>query len=376
MSKPRGILVLPQTYPPDVGGVETHLADLTEAFQRHPEWTVWIAAFKPIVTDVPSYRRTERQGNVSIRRFWWIGGNLFRKLEPYPPLMALYIIPYFAFRLFFFMLPRLRKIDVIHVHGINMAMIGLCFARLFRKRIVFQSHALYSFQAGSLFTRVVARLLRRMDAVATLCHASRDEIVALGVPSDRVSVYRYWIDLQRFCPPTPPAERTLATILFVGRLIGIKGEGIVVELARRFPRLRFKVIGTGPNQPVVEAAAKECPNLTFVGMVPNSQLQEHYRAADLLLVPSQYPEGFGRVIAEALACWTPVVASNVGGIPDAMDATVGILCDTSADAFAQALQRLLDSPGHYARLRANARPYAERQFSDANAGAIFAMLMD
>jgi glycosyltransferase involved in cell wall biosynthesis len=374
--RPLGVLVLSQTYPPDVGGVETHLADLTEAFKcQHPDWRVWIATYKPIVTEVSHYLPKEQQGNVTIRRFWWLGGNLFRKLEKAPVLMVLYIVPYFMLRLFFFMVFRMRQVDVIHVHGINMAVVGLVFAKLFNKRVVFQSHALYSFAPGSLFAKVTAFLLRRMNAVLTLCHASKDEFVNLGVPAEQITVYRYWIDLERFNvvdrAGQPASQPPVFTVFFVGRLIGIKGEDVVIELAQRFPNIHFKIAGGGPNEQTVLDAAKSLKNIEYVGLVPNSQLHTYYQAADVVLVPSQYPEGFGRVICEALACGTPVLASNIGGIPDAMDNTVGVLCDLTVDSFASALQRMLTDKEWYTTLKTHTRPYAERQFSSANAEMIF-----
>ncbi len=391
-NNPLGVLVLSQTYPPDVGGVETHLEDLTEAFKlQHPDWRVWIATYKPIVTEVKSYRPREQHGNLTIRRFWWIGGNLFRKLEKAPALMVLYIVPYFMVRLFFYMALNMRKVEVIHVHGINMAMVGLIFGKLFRKRLVFQSHALYSFVPGSAFAKVTAFLLKRMDVVLTLCHASKDEFVKLGIPAEKIHVYRYWIDLQRFnladsksSQASQPHHSNIPifqhsnegipptfTAFFVGRLMGIKGEDVVIELARRFPNIRFKIAGGGPNQQRVADAAQRLDNLEYVGLVPNSQLHAYYQAADVVLVPSQYPEGFGRVICESLACGTPVLASNIGGIPDAMDNTVGVLCELSLESFAAALQRMITDQAWYQTLKNNTRPYAERQFSSANAEMIF-----
>lgn len=80
-----------------------------------------------------------------------------------------------------------------------------------------------------------------------------------------------------------------------------------------------------------------------------------YQAADLTIVPSQYTEGFGRVICESLACGTPVVASKIGGIPDAMDETVGILSSIDVDSFAKALQRISEDRALYERCRLRIR---------------------
>lgn len=366
----KGVLILPQTYPPDMGGVETHLADLTQVLAYKPGWRTWIVAYKPIVTRVDHYLPREVRGAVTIRRFWWIGGNLFRVLEPYPALMALYIIPYFFVRLFIYMLPKMHKVDVIHVHGINMTVVGLLMGALFRKRVVFQSHALYIFKPGSLFARVVAFLLNHVDAKLALCEASKKELVEIGVDAKTIAVYRYWIDLARFTPIERPAN-TRFSAFFIGRLIGIKGEDIVIELARRFPQVDFTIAGGGPNQRMVEAAAQELPNLRFLGLVPNDQTRDHYRAADVVLVPSQYAEGFGRVICEALACGTPVIATRAGGIPDAMDETVGVLCTMTFESYAAALARMINEPTWYASLKNATRAYAERQFSARNAEMIF-----
>ena len=390
-----GVLVLPQTYPPDVGGVETHLADLTAIMERRDDFRTWILCYKPIVTKVTGYLPREQRGAVSIRRYWWFGGNLFRRLEPWPALLFLYITPYFLLRACGFMLANGRQIDVIHAHGFNMGFVAMVLAALFRKRVVFQSHALYSFREGALFTRVAAFVLRRMDRILALCGASREELMLLGIASDKITVYRYWIDLERFTdagrdasrarlgwvsnhqPPIPNQQSAINNqqsagfmAFFVGRLIGIKGEGIVIGLAERFRTITFIVAGDGPNRPVVEAAAGRLGNLRYLGLIPNTELPDYYRSADVVLVPSQYPEGFGRVICEALACGTPVIASHVGGIPDAMDETVGRLCPPTPEAFASALQQLrIMVPGSEA-MRVRARAFACERFGVRNAAAL------
>jgi glycosyltransferase involved in cell wall biosynthesis len=362
--------MLPQTCPPDVGGVETHVLDLIAALKDHPDYRTWIVAYKPIVTNIKSYLPIEVQGNVTIRRFWWLGGNLFRKLEFSPPLVFLYIVPYFMLRLFFYMLPRAKQIDVIHAHGINMAVVGLVFAKLFRKRVVFQSHALYSFKQGSLFAKVAAYVLKRMDAVIALCEKSRQEMIGLGVDPKRTSLYWHWVDLKRFSP-VGKKDQPNFTAFFAGRLMKIKGENVVIELAQRFPLVHFIIAGCGPNEQAVREAASKMKNLEFLGLIDNSKINEYYRDADVVLLPSQYPEGVPRVICEAIACGTPMLASDMGGISHALDNTVGVLCDTSVESFALALQRMLTDKEWYQTLKNNTRPYAERRFSIANAEMIF-----
>lgn len=349
--------------------METHLTDLVREMKKRAELQVYVCSYKPIVTDVREYLPRETDGNVEIRRWWWFGGNLFRKLEPWPLLLFLYVTPYFLLRAFLFMLSHARRVDVIHVHGLNMAFVGWLLGTIFGKRVLMQTHALYSFNPASLFGKVVRFTLSRMSKILTLSTPSKQEVVALGVPGALVGDYRYWIDLDKFTPVKKTQEGF--TVLFVGRLIDIKGASVVCALAERFPEVKFVIAGDGPDRPRVEEAARRLPNLRYAGLVNNSDLPSHYRAADVTLVPSQYPEGFGRVIAESLACGTPVIASNIGGIPDAMDESVGILSALDVDSFAAALRRMTGDEVFYGRCRQNARAFAERRFSAANAGAIF-----
>ncbi|MDD5707944.1 MAG: glycosyltransferase family 4 protein [Kiritimatiellae bacterium] len=372
----RGLLVLPQTYPPDVGGVETFMGDLTKVLRQRDDLITWILAFKPIVTRISRYRAREQCGPVSIRRYWWFGGNLFRRLEPWPALLFLYITPYFLLRSFLFMLTHSRRIDVIHAHGFNMGFVAVALGAVFRKRVIFQSHALYCFREGSLSARVAAAVLRRMDAVLALCRASMEELSRLGTDRGNIRIYRHWIDLGRFTDNGRGEARARLgwgpafTVLFVGRLIGIKGEEVVIRLAERFREAVFVVAGDGPNRAAVAAAARRLTNFRYIGLIDNADLPEYYRSADVLLAPSQYPEAFGRVICEALACGTPVIASNAGGIPDALDESVGILCGLGVEDYAVALRRLLDAPEVYRRLQSQARKHALAMFSERNAECI------
>jgi len=367
-TRKHGVLLLAFTFPPDVGGVETHLTDLVREVKKRADVQLFVCSYKPIVTDVREYRRRETDGNVEIRRWWWFGGNLFRKLEPWPLLLFLYVTPYFLLRAFLFMLGHARQIDVIHVHGLNMAFVGWLLGAIFGKRVVMQTHALYSFNPSSLFGKVARFTLSRMSKILTLSTASKQELVALGVPATLVGDYRYWIDLDKFRPVEKAGEGI--TVLFVGRLIDIKGAGVVCALAERFPEVKFVIVGDGPDRPRVEEAARRLPNVQCAGLVRNTDLTAFYQSADVTIVPSQYPEGFGRVIAESLACGVPVVASNIGGIPDAMDESVGMLSALDVDSFATALRRMTEDKGLRERCRRNARPFAERRFSAANAETI------
>lgn len=370
----KSVLIISGTFPPDMGGVETHLSDLMQAVKDERE--VFVCTHKPIVTDVDSYKPFEKDGKAEIRRFWWFGGNLFRKLEPFPILLFLYMTPYLLIRTFFFMLFNSKKVDVIHAHGLNAVFITAVLKKIFAKKAVAQTHALYSFSPKSFFAKIAASALNVMDTILTLCEASKEELKSIGVKEGKIVRYTYWVDLSRFSDMDKDKAKEKAgfenkfSVFFVGRLIEIKGAEIVVELAKRFKDINFVIAGDGPDKSSAIEADKTLQNFSFLGRIDNSKLNTYYSAADLCIVPSQYPEGFGRVICESLACGTPVLASNLGGIPDAIDESVGILSQPDIESFAKNLKLLMQDMDRYESMRKSASEYAKRKFSINNYKAI------
>jgi glycosyltransferase involved in cell wall biosynthesis len=110
-------------------------------------------------------------------------------------------------------------------------------------------------------------------------------------------------------------------VLFVGRVSPLKGGrrlvAIATRLASRCPAARLLVVGSLAHLPEVPAEAhrRGLRNLEFRGPVPNHALAAYYRAADVLILPSE-SEGFPRVLLEAMAHGVPVVAFDVGGVTD------------------------------------------------------------
>ncbi|NQS88963.1 glycosyltransferase family 4 protein, partial [Patescibacteria group bacterium] len=93
-----------------------------------------------------------------------------------------------------------------------------------------------------------------------------------------------------------------------------------------------------------------------------NNLPLHYNAADAVIMPSQYEEGYGRVILESLSCGTPVIASNRGGIKEVLTDSVGMLIEPTEEEITKALKEI-----NLKELSKNCRPYAEEMFSSHNA---------
>jgi D-inositol-3-phosphate glycosyltransferase len=155
----------------------------------------------------------------------------------------------------------------------------------------------------------------------------------------------------------------------VGRLDPIKGLDLLLESVARLRReARLIVVGGDPaGDPEVERLRARATELgiarrvAFPGAVPQEELPRYYQAADAVVVTSRY-ESFGLVAVEALACGTPVVAAQVGGLPSILqDGMNGLLVRwRSPQAFAERLDELLGDEALRARLAAHARPSVER----------------
>ena len=164
------------------------------------------------------------------------------------------------------------------------------------------------------------------------------------------------IDLSRYRTERPAAD----AVLFCKPQY-VKGLPVLLELARRLPDTRFLVAGRVRSR--VRRRLGRLANVECIGWV--ADMREAYRRTRVLLGPSIWPEPFGRVFVEAAASGIPCVASDRGGIPEAVG-DGGILVQDVLDtgAWADALRRLED-PATYAALSAKAAEHAGRFAAEA-----------
>ena len=360
-------------FSPNIGGVETHLDDLCD-YLRKRDHMVFVITYQPLTTNVKA-PKFERGQNLEIRRIGWFGYNLFHKLEPYPLLEFVYLAPMlFGYSLFFFFRYR-NEVDVIHAHGLNAAFAAKVLAWLFRKRTVASIHAIYDLPKRPMLARLMRVTLFSFDVVLTLAIKSKIELMGIGLDSRRIRVFTYWVDQNVFRPMNKEeCKKELAfedkfVVLFVGRLLGIKGVKVLIEVARRFAGLKdvlFMFVGDGPLADEVRTASDGSGNIIYVGKIENRQLSVYYNVADVVVVPSLYEEGFGRVVLEAISCGTPAIASNRGGIPEALDPSVGVLIEPTVYDIERTVKYFYGNSSELLKLAVNCREYAEERFSQKN----------
>jgi len=376
MTKKIGVLILTPFYEPNIGGVETHLKDLTEYLNKNSEYKVYVLTYQPITTKAKGHY-FEKSGNVEIIRIPWIGFNLFHKLEPYPLLEFFYITPWLFIWTFVFLLLKGKNIQVIHAQGFNASFITKILTKVFKKRFVASTHAIYSMDANSLMAKMVKWTLKSADKMLTLSEASKMELVRIGLDAASIDVYTYWIDQDIFKPIVKKKAKEKVgwsekfVVLFVGRFIEIKGMDLLLQVAvNTFKEINFAFVGDGPLSSDIKKASESLGNVIFIGRVFNHNLPLYYSAADILCVPSKYEEGFGRVVLEALSCGTPVVGSNRGGIPEAINETVGILVEPIVDNLQREIEYFYQMPERLLKMQGQCREYAITRFSKKNAESI------
>lgn len=202
-----------------------------------------------------------------------------------------------------------------------------------------------------------------------VCQALVDVLRRWDVPQDRLAVLRNGVDLQRFRPLDPQACRDELNLsgspllLSVGYLIERKGHHIAIqalaELRSSHPGARLVIVGDGAERAALVTLAEELQvsdRVVFAGARPNSELLKWYSAADIFILASSR-EGWANVLLEAMACGTPVVASNIWGTPEVVqNERVGeLVAEREPHAFAAAISRLLQRGFD----RSEVRVYAE-----------------
>jgi glycosyltransferase involved in cell wall biosynthesis len=171
-------------------------------------------------------------------------------------------------------------------------------------------------------------------------------------------------------PPTtlPLPGRPHATVLYAGRLVESKGVQTLIEaLPMIGSSTRLVISGGGPYLSKLQrlvAKLGATDRVTFRSPSYGDDLAELYRASSVVVVPSLWPEPFGLVGPEAMAHGRPVVASEIGGIPEWLAAGTGILVPPGNPIqLASAINYVLSERGVAAAMGARARKHVMEHFS-------------
>lgn len=365
------ILHLTPFFSPNIGGVETHLSDLTTKLDKIGYKNI-VLTYSPISTPNVPWKTQENFGKRSVvYRFSWIGFNLFHRLEKFPLLNLFYITPYLLIRSVIWLALNRPKIITIHSHGINGAIIGIILKIIFRyTRHIISIYSTYdNVPINNFSNRFMVFILNNTDKVLTQSQQSVRQLTALGVKTSKLDIYRHWIDLNQFKPLEKNKLRqqfnleNKFSLIFIGRMIPPKGVLLLANVATKFPKINFLFVGQGPDYSKLETISKKYPNIILFGNVPYEKLHLYYNLADVFCIPSLYNEGWGRVIMEALACGLPIIASNRGAIPEVVDQSVALVIDPTQKNLSDSIKKIYTNKALFNKLKNNSVKFANKNFS-------------
>jgi glycosyltransferase involved in cell wall biosynthesis len=293
------VLQVTSRYPPQTGGVETHVAELATGLrERGHEVTVFAAD-----ADGGGQRRERRDG-VDVRRF--------RALAPGG---AFHVAPGVASAV------RRHDADVVHAH--NYHSLPLLFAALGAgdRPLVATPHY-HGASASAVRDRLLSLYrplggwaLGRADAVVAVSDWERERLRAdFGVDA---TVIPNGLHVERFAG-ADPRERDRPYLLSVGRLEAYKGVQHLIRALPELPEYDLLVAGSGDHGDRLRAVAREAgvdDRVTFLGYVPDGELPPLYAGAAAFVTLSSF-EAYGMTVAEALAAGTPCVVREAGALVD------------------------------------------------------------
>jgi len=270
------------------------------------------------------------------------------------------------------------KPDLVSCHSTKAGFLG----RLaIRNKIptLFTAHG-WAFTEGTPFLR--RRLAILIEKIAgkfcskIICVSDFDKKLALKykiASPDKLVVIHNGVEIEKAKSQKPKAKslEKKIRIVFVGRLSKQKDPLLLLRAFNDLPselkdKAQISIIGEGPKRKELEKFIKENRlegKVKLLGGVPREKVFEVLKKSDIFVLISNW-EGFPRSILEAMSCSLPVIASDVGGVKEAVDESCGILVKRrDKEGIKNALEKLLKNPETVQEMGEKARERVEKEFS-------------
>jgi glycosyltransferase involved in cell wall biosynthesis len=216
--------------------------------------------------------------------------------------------------------------------------------------------------AAMLTTHRALRTWRRaVDLYVTPTEFTRQKFIQGGLPAEKIAVKPHFVH------PDPGAgQHAGGYALFVGRLAPEKGLSTLLAAWERVgDRIPLKIVGAGPLEGAVGAAAQRQDGVEWLGQKPRAAVSELMGEATFLVLPSEWYETFGLVAIEAFARGTPVVAARIGAVAEVVeDGSTGVLFTPGRpDELAEAVTWATTHPRELAAMGERARATFESRYT-------------
>ena len=243
---------------------------------------------------------------------------------------------------------KIRKIrpDVIYAETLYSGGLGGVLARRLFGIPVITRPVGEIYVAKGLERAMIKLVIRNSTLVLAMTRHMEREVLKHG--KARTAVLPDGVDYEYF-RGYPEQEKIRNSVLFVGRLINLKGVYDLLKafhlLKKSIPSAKLFIAGYGEEEQGMRKMAKEMSiqDVTFLGRQEKEEVARWMKKSEILVLPS-YSEGFPLVIAEAMACGLPIVTTNVRGLPEIVkDGENGYLVEPGdCEALAKSMRLLLE----------------------------------
>jgi glycosyltransferase involved in cell wall biosynthesis len=163
---------------------------------------------------------------------------------------------------------------------------------------------------------IFKKVLKNIDMFISPSISLKDDIEKNGI--NNINIIHHGINLLNYSK-----IKKRHTLLYVGRLSKEKGIEYLIKampiIIKKIPQIHLNIVGYGPERGNLENLTKQLKikdNVTFFNQVPNNSIEEYYKKSSVIIVPSIWPEPFGLIGPEAMSVGRPIIATNIGGIPE------------------------------------------------------------
>jgi glycosyltransferase involved in cell wall biosynthesis len=345
------VLHVGKFYPPEHGGMESHVHELVSELRDSVDQSV-------VVASKTRQSSKETVDGIPVTR---LGALLDFFGAPICPSMVKAI--------------RTAEADILHIHLPNPIAIIAYLASGFSGKLVFTYHSDIVRQKilGSAFSTILHRALNKSDAIIATSENYLKTSHVLSSHLDRCHVIPLGIPLERFRYPDPHIVDWIrnqygpSIVVALGRLVKYKGFDHLLHAMTKVDG-HLLLIGNGPLREELEAISRSLgihDRVTILSGV--ADVVPYYHAADVFVLPSiNRSEAFGLVQLEAMACGKPVINTALkSGVPfvSRHDETGLTVPPSDEDALAGAITKLLRDPELRGRLGAAAKLRAQTEFN-------------
>lgn len=379
------ILLLSSSYPRNsTDNSSIFLRHLAQGLAQEGADVHVLAPDHPLVKKIALDQRVSNHWFQYLPRNWQTlsyGSGILPNLKKKP---LLYLqVPFFLISMFINLIYQCKKIkpDIIHAHWvIPQGFIAILVGKLLNIPVVITAHGGDAFSLNSgVLSRLKRLTLRHSQAWTSNTPATAQ---AFGKTSSipTPNIIPMGVDIELFQSGSKEKLANTETrniILFVGRLVEKKGVKYLIEAYSKLPKKNQQesilwIIGEGDEREALESQAEKSgiKNIKFWGQVQNNKLPDFYAAASIFVAPSIIDskgdtEGQGVILLEAMASGTPIISTNVGGIPEVIsEGKTGLLVQANSSAeLSDAITHLLNNKKQAKELTSNALDSVKKDYA-------------